>query len=151
MKPAEAIAELKELSTQIEAVVLASRDGHVTASSLHDGAAAQVATAAGSLLGGADEVRRDMGRESLTQVQAVTPDGSVFVVVDGERLAVATTGNDPTVGLVFYDLKTLLRQTAPQDSDDGAEGVDTDRDDGARRPDDETTGEVAEEATDGEA
>ncbi len=151
MKPAEAIAELKELSTQIEAVVLASRDGHVTASSLHAGAADQVAGSAGSLLGGADEVRRDMGRESLTQVQAVTPDGSVFVVVDGERLAIATTGNDPTVGLVFYDLKTLLRQTAPEDGDDGAEGVDTDRDDGAKRADDDITDEVAEETTDAEA
>jgi hypothetical protein len=39
----------------------------------------------------------------------------VFVVVDGERMAVATTGADPTVGLVFYDLKTLLRQLAQDD------------------------------------
>ncbi len=29
--------------------------------------------------------------------------------------AVATTGADPTVGLVFYDLKTLLRQIAEGD------------------------------------
>jgi hypothetical protein len=36
----------------------------------------------------------------------------VFVVLDSGRLAVATTGPDPTVGLVFYDLKTLLRQVA---------------------------------------
>ena len=36
----------------------------------------------------------------------------MFVVVDGDRMAVATTGADPTVGLVFYDLKTLLRQVA---------------------------------------
>jgi hypothetical protein len=40
----------------------------------------------------------------------------VFVVVDGDRLAVATTGADPTVGLVFYDLKTLLRQLASGDT-----------------------------------
>ena len=40
----------------------------------------------------------------------------MFVVLDGERMAVATTGADPTVGLVFYDLKTLLRQL----DDDGA-------------------------------
>jgi hypothetical protein len=40
----------------------------------------------------------------------------VFVVLDGDRMAVATTGADPTVGLVFYDLKTLLRQIG----DDGA-------------------------------
>ena len=30
-------------------------------------------------------------------------------------MAVATTGADPTVGLVFYDLKTLLRQLAAAD------------------------------------
>jgi len=36
-------------------------------------------------------------------------------VLDGERMAVATTGADPTVGLVFYDLKTLLRQLGDGD------------------------------------
>jgi hypothetical protein len=64
------------------------------------------------LVAGADAVRGDLGRDGLAQLQAATPEGSVFVVVDGDRLAVATTGADPTVGLVFYDLKTLLRQLA---------------------------------------
>jgi predicted regulator of Ras-like GTPase activity (Roadblock/LC7/MglB family) len=109
---ASAIAELKELSTQIEAVVVASRDGSVEAATLSDDAAGRVAAAAQSLLEGADQLRRDLGRENLSQLQASTPDGSVFVVVDAERVAVATTGADPTVGLVFYDLKTLLRQVA---------------------------------------
>jgi predicted regulator of Ras-like GTPase activity (Roadblock/LC7/MglB family) len=103
---------LKELSTQIEAVVVASRDGSVEAATLSDDAAGRVAAAAQSLLEGADQLRRDLGRENLSQLQASTPDGSVFVVVDAERVAVATTGADPTVGLVFYDLKTLLRQVA---------------------------------------
>jgi hypothetical protein len=35
--------------------------------------------------------------------------GSVFVVRDGGRTIVATTTPEPTVGLVFYDLKTCLR------------------------------------------
>jgi hypothetical protein len=35
--------------------------------------------------------------------------GSVFVVRDGDRLIAATTTPEPTVGLVFYDLKTCLR------------------------------------------
>jgi predicted regulator of Ras-like GTPase activity (Roadblock/LC7/MglB family) len=112
VKPAEAIAELKELSTQIEAVVLSNRDGHVVASSLGDVSAGRVAATATSLLSGADELGRDMGRDSVSQLQAATPGGSVFCVLDGDRVAIATTGNDPTVGLVFYDLKTLLRQTA---------------------------------------
>jgi predicted regulator of Ras-like GTPase activity (Roadblock/LC7/MglB family) len=109
---AAAIAELKELSTQIETVVVAGRDGSVQAATLPDDAAGRVASAAQSLLDGADQLRRDLGRENLSQLQASTPDGSVFVVVDAERVAVATTGADPTVGLVFYDLKTLLRQVA---------------------------------------
>ena len=109
---AEAIAELRELSTQIEAVVLASRKGELLASSLDSQTAATVAGSAGSLVEGADAVRRDLGREALAQVQASTAEGSVFVVVDDARMAIAVTGADPTVGLVFYDLKTLLRQTA---------------------------------------
>ena len=109
---AEAIAELRELSTQIEAVVLASRDGELLASSLDSQTAVTVAGSAGSLVEGADAVRRDLGREALAQVQASTAEGSVFVVVDDARMAIAVTGADPTVGLVFYDLKTLLRQTA---------------------------------------
>jgi hypothetical protein len=33
----------------------------------------------------------------------------VFVAADGDRLIAATTRPDPTVGLVFYDLKSCLR------------------------------------------
>lgn len=105
-----AIAELRELSTQIETVVVTSRDGSLVASSVNDGTALRIASSAKELAGGADQVRRDLGREALAQLQASTPQGSVFVVVDDHRMAVATTGSDPTVGLVFYDLKTLLRQ-----------------------------------------
>ena len=121
MDAASAIAELKELSTQIESVVLAARDGSVEAATLPDDAAGRVASSAQSLLDGADQLRRDLGRENLSQLQASTPEGSVFVVVDSERVAVATTGADPTVGLVFYDLKTLLRQVA--DHPNGAAGA----------------------------
>ena len=112
MDAAAAIAELRELSTQIEAGVVAGRDGSVVAASVGDLAAARIASAARNLADGADQVRRDLGREALAQLQASTPEGSVFVVVDDGRMAVATTGPDPTVGLVFYDLKTLLRQIA---------------------------------------
>jgi predicted regulator of Ras-like GTPase activity (Roadblock/LC7/MglB family) len=112
--PTEAIAELRELSTQIESVTLAGRDGALIASSLAAGPAAAVATAARVLVDGAEELRADLGRDALSQVQAATADGNVFVVVDERRMAVATTGGDPTVGLVFYDLKTLLRQLPPE-------------------------------------
>jgi predicted regulator of Ras-like GTPase activity (Roadblock/LC7/MglB family) len=120
MDPAEAIAELKELSTQIESVTLARRKGDVIASSLPGSAPAAIATAAAELVESADELRADLGRDALAQVQAATSEGSAFVVVDAGRMAIATTGTDPTVGLVFYDLKTLLRQTADSPGPDEA-------------------------------
>jgi predicted regulator of Ras-like GTPase activity (Roadblock/LC7/MglB family) len=107
-----AIRELKDLSTQIEAVVLTAADGSPVASTLSDDRSERVARLATDLVSRADGVRSDLGREALAQLQAATPDGSVFVVLESGRLAVATTGPDPTVGLVFYDLKTLLRQVA---------------------------------------
>jgi predicted regulator of Ras-like GTPase activity (Roadblock/LC7/MglB family) len=110
MDPNSAIRELKDLSTQIEAVVLAGADGAPIASTLPDERSTRVARLAADLVTRADGVRSDLGREALAQLQAATADGSVFVVLDSGRLAVATTGPDPTVGLVFYDLKTLLRQ-----------------------------------------
>jgi predicted regulator of Ras-like GTPase activity (Roadblock/LC7/MglB family) len=112
MDPTTAIRELKDLSTQIQAVVLAGADGSPIASTLTDERSERVAKLAADLVSRADGVRSDLGREALAQLQAATPDGSVFVVLDSGRLAVATTGPDPTVGLVFYDLKTLLRQVA---------------------------------------
>jgi predicted regulator of Ras-like GTPase activity (Roadblock/LC7/MglB family) len=112
MDPNTAIRELKDLSTQIETVVLAAADGSSIASTLPEERSARIARLATDLVARADGVRSDLGREALAQLQAATPDGSVFVVIDSGRVAVATTGPDPTVGLVFYDLKTLLRQVA---------------------------------------
>jgi predicted regulator of Ras-like GTPase activity (Roadblock/LC7/MglB family) len=109
---AAAIDELKGLSTQIEAIVVAGRDGSVAAATVDGAKADRLGALARDLVAGADSVRGDLGREALSQLQAATPEGSVFVVLDEQRMAVATTGADPTVGLVFYDLKTLLRQIA---------------------------------------
>jgi predicted regulator of Ras-like GTPase activity (Roadblock/LC7/MglB family) len=110
MDAAAAIDELRSLSTQIEVIMVAGRDGTVTASTVDPARAERLGGLARDLVAGADSVRGDLGRDALSQLQAATPEGSVFVVLDGERMAVATTGADPTVGLVFYDLKTLLRQ-----------------------------------------
>ena len=116
MDAVAAIAELKGLSTQIGAIVVAGRDGGVVAATAEGEQAQRLGALARDLVAGADSVRGDLGREALSQLQAATPDGSVFVVLDDERMAVATTGADPTVGLVFYDLKTLLRQIAAPDA-----------------------------------
>jgi hypothetical protein len=60
----------------------------------------------------------------LTQLEAATHEGSVFVARDGEHAIAATTKPEPTVGLVFYDLKSALRSVAegsrPQEGENGA-------------------------------
>jgi hypothetical protein len=38
----------------------------------------------------------------------------VFVVADGDTRVAATTGPEPTAGLVFYDLKSALRSIREQ-------------------------------------
>ena len=112
MDPTQALTELKELSTQIEVVLVASKAGDVIAASVPDDRAEELAGAAADLVTMAERVRADLGREALSQLQAATPDGSVFAVVDHDRVALATTGPDPTAGLILYDLKTLLRPIA---------------------------------------
>ena len=42
-----------------------------------------------------------------------TGEGSVFVVRAGKTVIAATTGSNPTAGLVFYDLKSALRTVKP--------------------------------------
>jgi hypothetical protein len=68
--------------------------------------------AARALLEAAERTRPSLGPGALTQLEAATLAGSVFVVRDYGRVITATTGPEPTVGLVFYDLKTCLRNAA---------------------------------------
>ncbi len=116
MDATQAIADLTEISSQIESVVLLDDKGAVAGSTFPDDAAAtRFADAAKALLDAAERLRE--GGEALTQLEAETPEGSVFVLREGEKLIAATTVPDPTVGLVFYDLKSALHAAA---DDEGA-------------------------------
>ena len=53
------------------------------------------------------------GESALTQLEVATGEGSVFVVRSGKTVIAATTGSNPTAGLVFYDLKSALRTVKP--------------------------------------
>jgi predicted regulator of Ras-like GTPase activity (Roadblock/LC7/MglB family) len=101
-----ALAELTQISSQVIAAVLFDRSGGVTEATLPDAAAARLASSARALLEAAEELRDG----ELTQIEAATGDGSVFVARDGERLIAAVTRPEPTSGLVFYDLKSCLRR-----------------------------------------
>ncbi|HMI99032.1 MAG TPA: roadblock/LC7 domain-containing protein [Gaiellaceae bacterium] len=103
-----ALAELTEISSQVEAAVLFDGSGVVTAATLADEAAGRVASSARALLEAAGQLRQG----ELTQIEAATGDGSLFIARDGERLIAAVTAPEPTAGLVFYDLKSCLRRAA---------------------------------------
>ena len=115
MDAAQALADLTEISAQIDGAVLADSSGSLVASTFaQEERGKDLARAAADLLATASEARAE-GQE-LVQIQAATPRGSVFVARDENHLVAALTGSRPTVGLVFYDLKTCLRMLARAES-----------------------------------
>lgn len=109
MDAQQALADLTEISSQIEAAAIVDATGAVVASTLAgSGRDAALGALAGKLLASAGTA----GSGELVQLEAATDEGSVFVVRDGGRAIVAVTRPQPTVGLVFYDLKSALRSTA---------------------------------------
>ena len=112
MDAKQALADLTEISSQIQAAVVFDDEGKVAASTVGDSLQAdQLARAAGGLLAAADEIKT--GESALTQLEVATGEGSVFVVRAGKTVIAATTGSNPTAGLVFYDLKSALRTVKP--------------------------------------
>ncbi len=113
MDAAQALADLIEVSSQIEGAVLTGSGDTISASTWPDAERGErVAGAARALLAAAEETYA--GRTPLTQLHASSDGGSVFCVREGDRLVAAVTRPDPTVGLVFYDLRTCLRLAAEE-------------------------------------
>jgi hypothetical protein len=127
-----AIAELTDISPQVRRVVAVAADGSLLGSNVADELAHALADGGLRLAETADGVRAERQLPAVAQLEAATRTGSVFVVRDGGRTIVATTTPEPTVGLVFYDLKTCLRaiddpepkrprrRAAAKKADDGA-------------------------------
>jgi predicted regulator of Ras-like GTPase activity (Roadblock/LC7/MglB family) len=109
MNAQQALADLTEISSQIQAAVVFDDKGKVAGSTHADGEA--FAKAAADLLAAAEELRT--GDSPLTQLEIATAEGSVFIVRQDRATIAATTSADPTVGLVFYDLKSALRSVEP--------------------------------------
>src|SRR4051812_11813442 len=110
MDAQQALADLTEVSSQIQTAVVFDDKGKVVGSTLPDGE--PFAQAAADLLAAAEEV--NAGSSALTQLEVATAAGSVFVVREGKTTIAATTAPAPTVGLVFYDLKSALRSAKPK-------------------------------------
>jgi predicted regulator of Ras-like GTPase activity (Roadblock/LC7/MglB family) len=112
MDAAAALERLRDISSQVRTAVIFERGGQVVGSTLADEERAKrVAEEAEQLLAVAEQQRgpTDGGGE-FAQLEVALQGGSVFVVRDGDRLIAATTPPEPTVGLVFYDLKSCLRE-----------------------------------------
>ena len=111
MDAAQALADLIEVSSQIEGAVLLGPDEQVSASTWTDDRGDRVAATARALVAAAEETQSG---SPLTQLHGASEEGGVFVVREGDRMVAAVTRPDPTVGLVFYDLRTTLRLAAEQ-------------------------------------
>jgi predicted regulator of Ras-like GTPase activity (Roadblock/LC7/MglB family) len=109
MSPAEALADLTEVSTQIRAAVLAEREGDVLASTLSDERANEVAAAARAALEALGSLRVH-GDADVNALEAAVDSGSLFVATDDGVLLAATTEPDEPAGLVLYDLRRCLRR-----------------------------------------
>jgi predicted regulator of Ras-like GTPase activity (Roadblock/LC7/MglB family) len=109
MATAEALKDLTEISTQIEVAVVLDREGTVLASTLDDDRAGRLAGSALELLRAAEAHKAQADGAELVQLDVALRGGSVFLVADADRVITATTRAEPTVGLVFYDLKSCLR------------------------------------------
>jgi predicted regulator of Ras-like GTPase activity (Roadblock/LC7/MglB family) len=109
MDAAQALADLTEISSQVAHVAIVDDDGTVLAATGQDeGRTARFVESVQRLLDEAEQLGLGRGLQELAQLEVSTLDGSVFAVRRDGRLIVATTRPDPTVGLIFYDLKHCL-------------------------------------------
>ncbi len=122
MESAQALADLTEVSSQIENAVLADAEGNVLASTFAGMKGERVTEAALTLLAAGESAAGDRAR--LTQLVVEANEGAVFVVRERDHVVVALTTPEPTTGLIFYDLRTCLRLAAepPPREEVGAEG-----------------------------
>jgi len=107
MDAAAALADLVEISPQIEAAAVVSGDGEVAGSvGIPEMRAGVLARVVQELLDGAAAFRSDQRR--VTQLHAELAGGDVFAVAADGQAIVAVARERATPGLVFYDLKRCL-------------------------------------------
>jgi predicted regulator of Ras-like GTPase activity (Roadblock/LC7/MglB family) len=109
MDAGQALAELTELSSQVQRAVVLDAGGAILGSTLDDAAAAEaLARTALDLVAAAGELHTSA--DQVTRAEVELAEGSLFVIREGGRTIAATTGPRPTAGLVAYDLRTCLQR-----------------------------------------
>jgi predicted regulator of Ras-like GTPase activity (Roadblock/LC7/MglB family) len=114
MEAARALADLVEISPQIEAAAVVTGDGGIAGSvGVPESRSTLLARSVRELLEGAGGFRSDGGR--VTQLHAELADGQVFAVTGADaQTIVAVTSGRAAPGLVFYDLKRCLAAVADE-------------------------------------
>ena len=113
MDATAALADLVEISPQIEAAALLAGNGELDGTvGIPEARAGVLARAVRELLDGASAFRSDQGR--VTQLRAELAGGDVFAVAADERAIVAVARGRVAPGLVFYDLKRCLAAVADE-------------------------------------
>jgi hypothetical protein len=108
MDVAQALAELTELSSQVErAVVLDSSGTFLGSTSSEESTSERLAEGARELVAAAADLHPSSG--AVTRVEVELADGALFVLEEGGRTIAAVTRPHPTAGLVAYDLRTCLQ------------------------------------------
>lgn len=116
MDASQALADLAEISPQIEAAAIVDETGAALGSTLPDELGGELARLGQRLLDEADSVvAMDDGK--LMQLRIETRGGVVFAVREGGLSILATTMDEPTAGLVFYDLRSTLRSMREEPGD----------------------------------
>jgi hypothetical protein len=113
MDVGRALADLLEISPQIEAAAFVRRDGELAGSvGVSLARETVLGRAVRELLDGAAAFRSERGR--VTQVHAELAEGDVFAVAGDELTVAAVVRRRATPGLVFYDLKRCLAAVADE-------------------------------------
>ena len=129
MDAAQALGELMELSSQVTPRSCSTQTAPCSPRrpTIRRRAAALTATIQELVLAAAE-----LGTEGrdVTRVEVELDEGALFVVREGGHTVAATTGPNPTSGLVVYDLRTCRRRSHRPSRRSG----------GARKPKDESPG-----------
>jgi len=110
MDAGQALAELTEISSQIELALIFDARGELVEATLADRPTAEsLAFGAAALLACTVQVGGPERGEPI-QVELVYPEGSVLLVREGDLRILAFTTPDPIAGLAFFELRACLRK-----------------------------------------
>ena len=112
MDAGQALAELTEISSQIEFAVVFDSRGELIGSTLTDREVAEALARGGSELFATAGTAGGEERGDPAQVELGLSEASILLAREGDLRILAVTQPDPIAGLVFFDLSICLRKVA---------------------------------------